>query len=80
MNRSSSPESVRYVSVNIVVRTELERRYDPLAGEPQSFGAGFELQIEQKLFGPRLRPSATAVPAARSTAPGPPSASASPTP
>jgi CubicO group peptidase (beta-lactamase class C family) len=44
----------RLISPEILAlsRTELERRYDPLAGEPQRFGAGFELQTEHKLFGP----------------------------
>lgn len=44
----------RLISPQILAlgRTELERRYDPVAGETQSFGIGFELQTEHKLFGP----------------------------
>lgn len=33
-------------------RTELERRYEPLLEEPQSFGVGFELQTERRALGP----------------------------
>jgi CubicO group peptidase (beta-lactamase class C family) len=33
-------------------RTELERRDEPLLGEPQSFGIGFELQTDFRPFGP----------------------------
>jgi CubicO group peptidase (beta-lactamase class C family) len=33
-------------------RTQLVRREEPLTGELQSFGVGFELQTEQRLMGP----------------------------
>jgi CubicO group peptidase (beta-lactamase class C family) len=46
LDRLMSPETLA------LGRTELERRFDPLADEPQSFGVGFELQTEHKTFGP----------------------------
>ena len=46
LDRLLSPEALELGA------SELERRHEPLFDEPQSFGAGFELQSEQKLFGP----------------------------
>ena len=35
-----------------LARTQIERREEPLTGELQSFGIGFELQTEERLYGP----------------------------
>ena len=61
-------------------RRTLSAGLDVLHAEERRFGVGFQLQTETMAYGPPPTPSVMAAPAARSTAPGRRTASATPTP